>query len=99
MTILWECERGKRRGGFERLLFAEIRLIRGFDWNGRRLPLLQRMDTPRAVGPKGAASRARARQTIAYKRLRAAAGALPGSVDLKFGREGFEVGAGDGGAV
>jgi hypothetical protein len=27
------------------VLFAGIRLIRGFVWNGRGLPLLQRMDT------------------------------------------------------
>jgi hypothetical protein len=37
------------RGGFGRLLFAGIRLIRGFVWNGRGLPLLVRMDAPRGA--------------------------------------------------
>jgi hypothetical protein len=33
-----------REGRFWSVLFAGIRLIRGFVWNGRGLPLLQRMD-------------------------------------------------------
>jgi hypothetical protein len=39
-----------REGRFWSVLFAGIRFIRGFFWNGRGLPLLQRLDTPPRFG-------------------------------------------------